>query len=92
MYDSSDNNKIQKKQKIINILKKICIFLLIVNFGMVRLNILSPKNLKIFYDRNKILINIIYSFLGAYIVIYFVLWGHEFYTIKKITKKYSQLK
>ena len=59
---------------------------------MLRLNVLSPKELKIFYDKNKFMINIIYSFLGLYIIIYFIMWGYDFYKIKIKTIKYKQFK
>ena len=92
MYGSNDYKTIEKKQKIITILKKICICLIIVNFGMIRLKFFSPKTLKIFYDKNKFIVNIVYSILALYVAIYFFIWGIEFYQIKKITKKYNQLK
>ena len=57
---------------------------------MIRLNILSPENLKIFYEKNKIIVNIVYSFLGIYILIYLVFWGYEFYKQMK-RKRYNIL-
>ena len=59
---------------------------------MLRLNVLSPKELKIFYDKNTFMINIIYSFLGLYIIIYFIMLGYDFYKIKIKTIKYKQFK
>ena len=57
---------------------------------MIRFNILSPENLKIFYEKNKIIVNIVYSFLGIYILIYLVFWGYEFYKQMK-RKRYNIL-
>ena len=81
--------KIKKK---IPILNKICIIFIGFNFTSIRLNILSPKELKIFYDKNKILINIIYSFLGLYTILYFIQWIYILYQIKIKTITYKQFK
>ena len=80
---------IVKNRKIISILNKISIFLIFVNYVMISLNALSPIDLKIYYNNNKIPINIIYSFLIIYTFIYFIIWGYNYFKIKKSKKYYN---
>jgi len=61
IYKTKDNNVIDKIIKIIAIIKKINISLFTLNFILIRFNYLSPENLKIYYNENKMVINIIYS-------------------------------
>ena len=78
-------NRILKVKKL-----RICLFLL--NFGIMRFNVLSPSNFKIYYKSNKLMENIIYSCLGFYFAVYLVSWGYEFYKLKKITLNYNKLR
>ena len=87
-----DSNVIDKNTKIIAIIKKINISLFILNFILIRFNYLSPINLKIYYNENKMLINIIYSILGFYYLLYLITWACEFYQVKRITIRYSKLR
>ena len=73
-------------------LKKISICLFLLNFGIIRFNILSPSNFKIYYKSNKFFENIIYSCFGLYFAFYLITWGYEFYKFKKITLNYNKLK
>ena len=59
---------------------------------MIRFNALSPVELKIFYDKNKILINKLYIFLCFYTFAYIVLWGIKFYKSKIIANNYMKLR
>ncbi len=92
IYKTKDNNVIDKIIKIIAIIKKINISLFTLNFILIRFNYLSPENLKIYYNENKMVINIIYSILGFYYLIYLMTWAYEFYQVKKITIRYSKLR
>ena len=92
IYKTKDNNVIDQNIRIIAIIKKINISLFILNFILIRFNYLSPGNLKIYYNENKLLINIIYSILGFYYSIYLITWAIEFYQVKKITIRYSKLR
>ena len=91
-YKTKDNNVVDKNTKIIAIIKKINICLFILNFVLIRFNYLSPINLKIYYNENKLLVNIIYSILGFYYLIYLLTWAYEFYQVKKISIRYSKLR
>ena len=91
-YKAKDNNVIDKNTKIIHIVKKINISLFILNFILIRFNYLSPINLKIYYNENKLLINTIYSIFGFYYLVYLLTWAYEFYKVKKITMRYSKLR
>ena len=73
-------------------LKKISICLFLLNFGIIRFNILSPSNFKIYYKENKFMEKIIYSCLGLYFATYLISWGYDFYKFKKITLNYNKLK
>ena len=92
IYKTKDNNVIDNNIKIIAIIKKINISLFILNFILIRFNYLSPENLKIYYNENKMVINIIYSILGFYYLIYLMTWAYDFYQVKKITIRYSKLR
>ena len=81
-----------KNKKLIINLKKFSIFLLSFNFVMIRFNVLSPIELKIFADKNNTLINIIYIILCIYSILYFINWVYDFYTIKRKSKKYVKIK
>ena len=81
-----------KNKKLIINLKKFSIFLLSFNFVMIRFNILSPIELKIFADKNNILINIIYIILCIYSILYFINWVYDFYSIKRKSRKYVKMK
>ena len=67
-------------------LKKLSICFFLLNFGVIRFNILSPSNFRIYYKKNRILENVIYSCLGFYFTIYLISWGYEFYKLKKRLK------
>ena len=73
-------------------LKKISICLFLLNFGIIRFNVLSPSKFKIYYKANKLFENIIYSCFGLYFTFYLISWGYEFYRLKKITLNYNKLK
>ena len=73
-------------------IKKISISLFFANFIMIKLNMLSPRALKLYYRNNDELIDPIYYCLGSYYLVYLVIWGYQFYIIKKRTKKYIKLK
>ena len=79
------NDRIQeiKNNELIINLKKFSVFLIIFNFMMITFNILSPVELKIFFDKNIILNIIIYIILCIYAIIYIVYWGIQFYHTKK---------
>ena len=64
------------------------------NLGMIRFNVLSPIELKIFFDKNELLINVIYMLLFIYTIVYFFNWGFKFYNSKNetIKKNYIKLK
>ena len=53
-------------------LKKMSICLFLLNFGIIRFNILSPNNFKIYYKENKFFENIIYSCFGLYFTFYLI--------------------
>ena len=91
-YKTDDDKKSQKYADRILKLKKLstCFFLL--NFGIMRFNIFSPKDFKIYYKKNKIMENIIYSVLGFHFLIYLLSWGYEYYKYKKITLNYNKLR
>ena len=73
-------------------LKKLSICFFLLNFGIMRFNILSPKVFKIYYKKNKIMENVIYSCLGFYFLVYLISWGIEYYQFKKITLNYNKLR
>ena len=73
-------------------LKKMSICLFLLNFGIIRFNILSPGDFKIYYKSNKFFENVIYSCFGLYFAFYLISWGYEFYKFKKITLNYNKLK
>ena len=89
-YKSKDNRIIVKNSKIISKLKKVNICLFILNFLFIRFNFLSPKDLKIFYYKNKILVNIVYSCLGLYYLILLIVRTYE-YLRKRKSIKYSTI-
>ena len=79
------NDRIQeiKNNELIINLKKFSVFLIIFNFMMITFNILSPVELKIFFDKNIVLNIIIYIILCIYTIIYIAYWGIQFYHTKK---------
>ena len=85
-YKAKDNRIIVKNSKIISKLKKVNICLFILNFSFIRFNFLSPKDLKIFFYKNNILVNIVYSCLGLYYLIFLIVRIYEFYKKRKSIK------
>ena len=62
------------------------------NLIMIRFNILSPIELKIFFDKNNILISIVYILLCIYAALYFCNWGYKYYKIKRKYEYYTKIK
>ena len=85
-YKAKDIRIIMKNTKIISKLKKLNICLFILNFAFIRFNFLSPKDLKIFYYKNNILVNFVYSCLGLYYLIFIIVRTYEFYKKRKSIK------
>jgi hypothetical protein len=59
---------------------------------MIRFNILSPIELRIFFDKNSALINIVYILLSIYAIFYLFNWGNKFYKIKRPDEHYMKIK
>ena len=91
-YEIIDKTKEIKNSKLIVNLKKSSICLIFFNIGMIRFNLLSPIELKIFFDKNKLLINIMNLILFIYSICYFFYWGFAFYNSRKMTKKKHYIK
>ena len=85
-YNSKDNRIIAKNSKIISKFKKVNICLFILNFAFIRFNFLSPKDLKIFYYKNQVFVNIVYSFLGLYYLILIIVRTYDFFKKRKSIK------
>ena len=80
-----------KNSKRLNFLKKAGICFIFLNLIIIRFNILSPIELKIFFDKNNVLINIIYIFLYIFAIVYLINWGIKFFKSKIISDSFIKL-
>ena len=85
-----DNNRYINNNKIIKILNIIMIFIIFFNSILVKIKVLSPVELKIFFDKYIKIINAIYIILYIYSLVYISIYG--FYYIRKIANNHFKLK
>ena len=81
-YKTKDSKIIMQNSKISSKFKKVNICLFILNFAFIRFNFLSPKDLKIFYYKNKVLVNIVYSCQGLYYLAFIIIWAYKLFKVK----------
>ena len=86
-----ENSKINISDNLIKNLNIIMISLIIFNSVIIKVNILSPIELQIFYDRNKKIINSIYNVLYIYIFLS-ILFHSIFSLLKRISENKRNLK
>ena len=91
-YKIYDKKKEIRSNKLIVKLKKIVICLIFINSTIIRFNILSPVELKIFFEKNILIINEVYLILGLYVFGYIFLWGIGFFLKKKRFDSYIKMK
>ena len=66
------------------------IFIIFFNSILIKINVLSPVELKIFFDKYIKIINAIYIILYVYSLVYISIYG--FYYIGKIANNHFKLK